>query len=132
MAYYYYAKEITKFQGKLNNVELNDEYQYEAVQKILDEIEDIYRNRNDFESELYFPDNFISDVASELEKMYSEYENETSYPEIAYEVSNDLWFEKEDLSDLTISYMRMKQWFTQINNHLVNQRYDFKTPVKVK
>lgn len=128
----YYARDLTKFQGKLNNIELNDEYQFEAVQKILDEIEDIYHNRNDFESQIYFPDDFISDLASELEKLYSKYSRETSYPEIAYEVSNDLWFEKEDLSDLSISYMRMKQWFTQINNHLVNQKYDFKTPVKVK
>ena len=126
----YYANPLTKFQGKLNNIELNDEYQYEAVQEILEKIEDVYHNQNDFESDIYFPDNFISNIASELEKMYSKYSNETSYSDIAYEVS--LWFEKEDLSDLSISYMHMKQWFTQINDNIANKKYDFKTPVKVK
>ena len=126
----YYANPLTKFQGKLNNIELNDEYQYEAVQEILEKIEDVYHNQNDFESDIYFPDNFISNIASELEKMYSKYSNETSYSDIAYEVS--LWFEKEDLSDLNLSYMHMKQWFTQINDNIANKKYDFKTPVKVK
>ena len=126
----YYANPLTKFQGKLNNIELNDEYQYEAVQEILEKIEDVYHNQNDFESDIYFPDNFISNIASELEKMYSKYSNETSYSDIAYEVS--LWFEKEDLSDLSLSYMHMKQWFTQINDNIANKKYDFKTPVKVK
>lgn len=123
----FYTQELTQFKGKLNNTEFHNEEHFWAVQNILRQIEDVFANDNYFPSNIYFSENFLDDLSSEIKNIYLKYEDET-YSEISNTLIDSIWFEKEDLSDLQFNYMNISHWFDFINKNLANLKYDFKTP----
>lgn len=123
----FHTQELTQFKGKINNTEFHNEEHFWAIRTILRQIEDVFTNDNHFPSDIYFPENFIDDLSSEIENIYLKYEDDT-YSEIADTLTDLIWFEKEDLSDLQFNYMDIPRWFDFINENLANLKYDFKTP----
>ena len=123
----FYTQELTQFKGKINNTEFHNEEHFWAVQNILRQIEDVFANDNYFPSNIYFSENFLDDLLSEIKNIYLKYEDET-YSEISNTLIDSIWFEKEDLSDLQFNYMNISHWFDFINKNLANLKYDFKTP----
>ena len=123
----FYTQELTQFKGKINNTEFHNEEHFWAVQNILRQIDDVFTNVNYFPSDIYFSENFLDDLSSEIKNIYLKYEDET-YSEISKTLIDSIWFEKEDLSDLQFNYMNISHWFDFINKNLANLKYDFKTP----
>ena len=123
----FYTQELTQFKGKINNTEFHNEEHFWAVQNILRQIDDVFTNVNYFPSDIYFPEDFLDDLSSEIKNIYLKYEDET-YSEISNTLIDSIWFEKEDLSDLQFNYMNISHWFDFINKNLANLKYDFKTP----
>lgn len=123
----FYTQELTQFKGKINNTEFHNEEHFWAVQNILRQIEEVFANDNYFPSDIYFSENFLDDLSSEIKNIYLKYEDET-YSEISNTLIDSIWFEKEDLSDLQFNYMNISHWFDFINKNLANLKYDFKTP----
>ena len=123
----FYTQELTQFKGKINNTKFHNEEHFWAVQNILRQIDDVFTNDNCFPSDIYFPENFLDDLSSEIKNIYLKYEDET-YSEISNTLIDSIWFEKEDLSDLQFNYMDIPHWFDFINENLANLKYDFKTP----
>ena len=123
----FYTQELTQFKGKINNTEFHNEEHFWAVQNILRQIDDVFTNVNYFPSDIYFSENFLDDLSSEIKNIYLKYEDET-YSEISNTLIDSIWFEKEDLSDLQFNYMNISHWFDFINKNLANLKYDFKTP----
>lgn len=122
-----YTQELTQFKGKINNTEFHNEEHFWAVRNILKQIEDVFTNDNYFPSNIYFSENFLDDLSSEIKNIYLKYEDET-YSEISNTLIDSISFEKEDLSDLQFNYMNISHWFDFINENLANLKYDFKTP----
>lgn len=120
------VKEESQFKGLINNTEIFNEEKFWAIQKILRHLEDVFKNDNGFNNEIYFPENFIDDLSSELENIYLKYE-EDEYSDIAEYLTQSLWFEEENLSDLEFDYMGLPRWFDFINDNLKQTKYDFKT-----
>ena len=121
----YIATEIQGFIAQINNVRFTNEEQYDAVQKILDRIENNYT----LDTLIHFPDNFIKDIASEIKEMWRK------YPEVSYQdILDALRINYEDgeideydteLKDLVISSEYNTYWFDYINNKLRNGEYTF-------
>ena len=122
----FHTRELTQFKGTINTTEFLNEEHFWAIRIILRQIEDIFTD-NSFSSEIYFPEDFLDDLASEVENIYLKYGDET-YADIADTLRESIWFENEDLSDLQFNYMNIPRWFEFINKNLANLKYDFKTP----
>lgn len=114
------------FKGKINNVEINDQNQYWAIIKILQQIEQIYTVDNNFQSDIYFSDVFIEELTDGLEQCKLKY-TEDSYDEIADHITSNIWFEDDTLADLEFSYYSDDRFFETVNSGLKDKTYDFKT-----
>ena len=122
----YTATEIQSFTAQIDNVVFTNEEQYYAVQRILDRIENNYTP----DTLIHFPDNFIKDIAQEIEQIWYKYP-EVSYQDILdalvinYETGEIEEYDTE-LKDLVILSEYDTYWFDYINNKLQNGEYTFK------
>lgn len=85
----------------------------------------------EFKDEIHFPDDFIEELADNLEQCQLKY-TEDSYSQIADHITYNIWVEKDTLVDLDFSYYNDKRFFETVNDGLKNETYDFKTPVRQK
>lgn len=84
-------------------------------------IADLYDEN--FNAPVYFPEKFIKDLAKSLQRIKDKY-SEFHYPydEISDWVTDALWFEQQDLSDLKLRhYDHDTKFFEQLNKNLHNK-----------
>ena len=62
----FHTQELTQFKGQINNTEFHNEEHFWAVRNVLKQIEDVFTNDNCFPSDIYFPENFLDDLSSEI------------------------------------------------------------------
>lgn len=117
-------KESQSFLGTINNVEIDNQELYWAIINILTEIEDQAKSVG--ANEIYFENDFIEVLSSELTEIYRKYDDET-YSSIADEIFGNIGLENPDLSDLHFNYYDMDRWFDDINDDLRLGNYDFFT-----